>query len=195
MQHGGQNITPDFAELCEAVPPPMDPVEAGGLEAFSAVEARLGIALPAGYKSLIGAYGTGSWKGFLWVLNPFASNRFLNLFEQTQRQLEAERAIRADCSSEVPFPIYPEPGGLLPWAITDNGDRLYWLTEGNPENWAIVVCESRGPRYDSHHVGCCEFLRRWAAGELWVSVFPDDFEYGYVGAFEQMSVPDSGAAD
>ena len=183
-------MTTAFADLCEAVSPPANPVEPGSPGAFTAVEARLDLALPADYKSLICAYGTGSWKGFLWVLNPFAQNRFHNLFEQTQRQLDAERTIRADWPGQVPFPIYPEPGGLLPWAMTDNGDRLYWLTEGKADTWATIVYESRGPQYDSHRMSCCEFLRRWVAGQLEVSVFPDDFEYGFVGAFERLRVPD-----
>jgi hypothetical protein len=179
-------VTTAFAKLCEAVPPPADPVEAGRAEAMAAVEERLGLALPADYKSLIGAYGTGSWKDFLLVLNPFASNRYLNLFEQTQRQLDAERVIRAAWPSEVPFAIYPEPGGLLPWAMTDNGNRLYWLTQGHPDDWPTVIYESRGPRHDRHQVSCCEFLRRWVAGQLRVSVFPEDFEYGFAGAFEPL---------
>lgn len=179
----GLSMTTAFADLCEAVSPPANAVEPGNPEAFTAVEARLGFALPADYKSLIHAYGTGSWMGFLWVLNPFAHSRFLNLFEQTQRQLDAERTIRANWPTQVPFPIYPEQGGLLPWAMTDNGDRLYWLTEGQPETWATIVCESRGPRYDYHRMSCCAFLRRWIAGELRISVFPDDFEYGFVSAF------------
>jgi hypothetical protein len=186
-------VTTAFGDLCKAVPPPDNPFEAGRPEGFTAVEGRLGLALPTDYKSLIGAYGAGSWKGFLWVLNPFASNRYLNLFEQTQRQLDAERTIRADWPKDVPFALYPEPGGLLPWAMTDNGDRLYWVTEGRPDTWDTVVYESRGPEYDRHRMSCCEFLRRWVAGELRVSVFPDDFEYGFVGAFEPYR-PDGGAA-
>jgi hypothetical protein len=186
-------VTTAFADLCKAVPPPDNPFEAGSAEGFTAVEGRLGLALPTDYKSLIGAYGTGSWKGFLWVLNPFASNRYLNLFEQAQRQLEAERTIRADWPKDVPFALYPDPGGLLPWAMTDNGDRLYWLTEGRPDTWDTVVYESRGQKYDSHRMSCCEFLRRWMGGQLRVSVFPDDFEYGFVGAFEPYG-PDGGAA-
>jgi hypothetical protein len=181
-------VTTAFAKLCEAVQPPANPVEAGSPEAFAAVEARLGIALPDDYENLIGAYGTGCWKGFLWVLNPFASNRYLNLLEQTQRQLDAERAIRADRPSQVPFAIHPEVGGLLPWAMTDNGDRLYWVTQGHADEWAMVVYESRGPQYDCHRVTCCDFLRRWVAGQLRVSVFPDDFQYGFVGAFEPLTV-------
>lgn len=84
----------------------------------------------------------------------------------------------------MPFALYPEPGGLFPWGLTDNGDRLYWLTEGEPNSWVSIIYESRGPRYDRHAIGCCEFLRRWVAGDLPVAVFPDDFDYGLADAFK-----------
>jgi hypothetical protein len=142
--------------------------------------------LPRDYKALVCAYGTGSWKGFLWVLNPFASNVYLNLFEQAKLQLDAERLLRAKWPEQIPFALYPEPGGLFPWAMTDNGDRLYWLTKGEPDCWPTVVYESRGPGYDYHELCCCAFLRQWVAGELLVAVFPTDFEYGFVDAFEPL---------
>ena len=37
--------------------------------------------------------------------------------------------------------------GLLPWGYTDNCDELYWLTDGEPDGWKIVVHESRAPEY------------------------------------------------
>jgi hypothetical protein len=183
-----------FSQLRDAVPPPSRPVEVGSMELFATVEARLGLALPDDYKHLVCAYGTGSWKGFLWVLNPFSSNRYLNLFEQAKCQLEAERAIRTDWPRDVPFALYPEPGGLLPWAMTDNGDRLYWLTAADPVHWPTVVYESRGPEHELHRLGCCEFLLQWTAGRLPVAVFPDDFEYGFTGAFEPLEVAEPSAA-
>jgi hypothetical protein len=176
-----------YAQLCDAVPPPCNPVEAGSIEAFTDVEARLALALPDDYKRLVCAYGTGSWKGFLWVLNPFSANRHLNLLAQAQRQLAAERAIRTVWPRNVPFALYPEGGGLFPWGMTDNGNRLYWLTTGDPAAWPTVVYESRGPRHDRHELSCCAFLQHWVAGQLRVSVFPDDFEYGFAGAFEPVA--------
>jgi hypothetical protein len=61
-----------FAQLRGLVPPPAQPVEAADIGAFAAVEERLGLRLPSDYKCLVCAYGTGSWKNFLWVLSPFA---------------------------------------------------------------------------------------------------------------------------
>jgi hypothetical protein len=172
-----------FEKLCKAVPPPSAPVDSGAMEDFAALEASMNINLPDDYKRLVCNYGSGSWKEFLWVLNPFASNRNLNLGEQAQRQLDAERTIKKSSPRDMPFALHPEPGGLFPWGLTDNGDRLFWLTEGNPNSWPTIVYESRGPEFDRHEINCCTFLRTWISGELQVKVFPDDFEYGFDGAF------------
>jgi hypothetical protein len=178
-------VTIAFEQLCASVPPPAKPIEPGSFESFRVLEAQLNLVLPWDYKQLICAYGTGSWKCFLWVLSPFSANRHLNLLEQMKRQLDAERTIRAKWPEDVPFTLYPEPGGF-PWAMTDNGDRLYWLTEGTSDEWPTVVFESRGPQYERHSTSCCEFLLQWMTGRLRVSVFPDDFDDGLVDAFRPL---------
>jgi SMI1-KNR4 cell-wall len=147
-----------FKSLCDVVAPPIAPLEAGAKEDWKKVESSLSLELPDDYKNLVTSYGSGCWKQFLWILNPFSTNRNLNLIEQATCQLTAEREIRASCPEDVPFALYPESAGLFPWAITDNGDRLYWLTEGDPSDWPIIVYESRGPRFDRHKLSCCDFL-------------------------------------
>ena len=51
------------------------------------------------------------------------------------------------------YDSYPASGGLLPWAYTENGDELYWLTNGHPDEWGIVVYESRShDNYTYSHI-------------------------------------------
>src|SRR5690349_10070071 len=107
-------MTRDFARLVRAVPPPAKPVNAGNADSFVAVESHFSRKLPSDYKELIGAYGTGCWKGFLWVLNPFASNP--NLIEQARRQLDAERVLCEFRSSDDDFSRYVLTDLLIPWA-------------------------------------------------------------------------------
>jgi hypothetical protein len=180
-------MSASFARLCAAVPPPPEPSEAGNAEGLAQVEARFGIELPEDYKRLITAFGTGCWREFLWVLNPFSANTFLNLFDQTARQLDAEREIRRKWPAEVPFALYPETGGLLPWAMTDNGDRLYWITEREPDSWPTIIFESRGPRFDRHGLTCCDLLLGWVSGRVEISVFPDDFDADLSNPFQPWS--------
>jgi hypothetical protein len=158
------------------------------LEAFDPIEAVLGLRLPADYKELCCAYGTGAWLRFLHVVNPLAFGAIEDYLAKVTRQLDAERVIRNRWPKQVPFPLYPEPGGLFLGGISDNGDRLYWLTEGEPQDWPIIVYESRGPQFDRFALSCCEFLLNWVTGHLKVRVFPDDFEYGATGAFTPSGV-------
>lgn len=72
----------------------------------------------------------------------------------------------------MPYPIHPEPGGILPWATTDNGDTLYWLTDGDPDSWPILIRESRGPGRVVYPFGVAEFLHRWLSGKLTCPIFP-----------------------
>lgn len=158
--------------LAKAVAPPNRPVETEG--EWEAVAARLGTDLPRDYKDIIGRFGTGKLDDFLLVLNPFASNRNLNLLQQVNLQTESLRSIRSRWR-DPPLPIFPERGGLLPWAISDNGDLICWLTEGAPEAWRTAILEARGPRFEVYRFGASVLLAKLASGIERSIVFPDDF--------------------
>lgn len=151
--------------------PPAKPSEIpdGG---WQSVQARLGIEFPADYKEFIARYGTGAIDSFLWVLSPFATNRHLNLFDEGRAKLEALSELRYE---SIPYPLFPDAGGILPWGVTDNGDVLYWLCNGPPSDWVIVVNESRGPRWREFKLSTSEFLAAVVTRELVVDVFPEDF--------------------
>jgi uncharacterized protein (TIGR02996 family) len=38
----------------------------------------------------------------------------------------------------VPFGLFPEVGGILPFAKTDGGDFVCWRTAGEPDEWDVV---------------------------------------------------------
>lgn len=173
--------------LTRVVSPPAKIVDTGSEEQWEQCERQIGLTLPSDYRKLVQTYGTGRWMNFLWVLSPFASNKYINLVYQATHQLDAERTIRAQFPAEIPFPLYPEPEGLYPWALTDNGDRLYWHTCGDPDQWPTIVYESRGPEFDRHPLTCTEFLARWISGNLPVSVFPANSQFGHSKAFVSTS--------
>jgi hypothetical protein len=131
--------------LVRIVSPPTTAADHGSAEGWEQCQQQLGLSLPSDYRQLIDTYGTGCWMDFLWVLSPFAKNTNLSLLTQAHLHLDGERTIRALWPEQVPFPLYPEPEGLFPWAITDNGNRLYWQTCGAPEDWPTIIYESRGP--------------------------------------------------
>lgn len=156
-------------ELMRVVPPPNCPVNARG--DWNRVESDLGLVLPADFKVLIGAYGLGQFLDFITPLTPFDPEDLL--ISHARRLVEAERSFRAVHPQNCPYPSYPEPGGLLEWAGTDNGDRLCWLTEGEPEGWITVAWNPRSWRYDTHDVGAAEFLLGWLTGGITTTIFDD----------------------
>jgi hypothetical protein len=189
--------------LVEMVPPPVAPFEAGAASDFARVEGELGLALPEDYKRLILAYGSGQWQRFWVILNPFAENEYINLLVQCQNRrpkkwsmLDAERVVREAEGGRYPHPIYPEPGGILPWASTDNGGRFFWLTKGGADEWATVYYADRSPEFGVYEMSCTELLYGAVSGELPIfrEEFGDDHEYGRADAFVPLSPNVRGAS-
>ncbi|MGW3630362.1 SMI1/KNR4 family protein [Streptomyces sp. NPDC005122] len=162
-----------FDDLRRHNPPPSQPLWANG--DWNEVESALGLQLPTDFKQLIGAYGAHHFAGFLTPLTPFGGRDLL--VGPAKRLLDQERGFRDSSPEDCPYPFYPEPGGLLPWARTDNGDTVCWLTDGKPAAWTVVCWNPRGWYYDAHPVGAVEFLAGWLSGHISTTVFPDAPEF------------------
>jgi hypothetical protein len=126
-------------ELLRIVAPPQDPDGTGGRNPMQQVIQRYGMALPADYVELANTYGMGHFEDngrtHIRVFNPFSDidwTHILNL-------CAVERRGRETNPGSIPHPIYPEPGGLLPWAIEADGGLFYWLTEDSPDHWPILI--------------------------------------------------------
>jgi len=158
-------------------PPPADAPRSPEL-------APAALSLPDDYAALASEYGPGGFGSFLWILVPGAANENLDLVVQTERQLEALRAVRDD-GEPVPYEPAPARGGLLPWAITDNGDVGYWAVAdpGDPGSWTVVFNEGRGPQWHAYDGGAVAFLVDWLEGRERPTVFPEDVPYE-PGTFE-----------
>lgn len=155
-----------LGELCTIVSPPHSPFESGRDEDWSKIEIELGTRLPDDYKKFIDLFGTGNLGNYFYILNPFAFNEFVNLFNQTQELLDANREVRKNFPEAVPFSLYPEPNGILPWAFLDTGDVLFWLTKGKPNDWTVVVQESRLAEWEQFSESMSSFLTKLFRGDL-----------------------------
>lgn len=117
---------------------------------WSDIEYRLDLQFPADYKELIATFGTSTWGGFLNVLNPFSTLAALHLERAGRGMLGTIHGVRRVEPEAVPYSVFPEKCGLFPWAITDNGDALFWLTEGPSSWWSTVILEARGSERERH---------------------------------------------
>ncbi|MEU6878906.1 histone-like nucleoid-structuring protein Lsr2 [Streptomyces sp. NPDC046712] len=119
-------MTNNIDRLTELCPPP----PAAPSTDWTATEHTLGLALPADYEQIADTYGPGAFCGFLRLYHPHAPTQWINLTGpmpstiRTQLQAELE-------TGTYPVPIDPQQ--LLPMAVTDNGEYLYWTTRPTPE--------------------------------------------------------------
>lgn len=163
--------------LSQLIPPPAAPRETGAAADWAEVEAALDSPLPADYRALVDRYGTGGVGDFLWLLTPFTRSQDQNLLVAGRRILVAYRAIQADEPARYPFPAYPDEGGLLPWAVSDNGDTLYWQTSGDdPDQWPVVVFNGDHNRHETFAGGAAAFLADWLGGAFQSAILPQPGE-------------------
>jgi len=145
--------------------PPRAPESATG--DWAAVETELGTTLPVDYKALIGLYGSGAFIDFLGLYNPFDVRKTVALAPNIHSMGEANRTILALSPDYLPHPPFPAPGGLLPFASTSSAHYLYWVTNGPPDKWPVVVHLVRsGKPAETYPLGLGRFLEEWLDGTL-----------------------------
>lgn len=168
--------TTEITDLMEVMPPPNEPIAAAG--DWTSAEKDLGTALPDDYKVFIERYGSGLSAEFINVLNPFDKRDTMNLKkrgdEQYHHPLDQDGVNLGELKANG-FSAFPEAGGLLPFAITDNGDVISWKTEGEPNQWTVVVQGARTYKFDAFGIGMVGFLLEVLSEPGVCSVFPDDF--------------------
>lgn len=158
------------------LPRPRSPVETGNDELWLQVAEKVGTHLPVDYVYFINSYGTGSINDFLTVLNPFSAHTYLNLIDQIPRILSGLRESREQFPEDYPYPLYFEPGGLLPWGLSIDGDIYCWLTKGNsPDLWDVVVVPRQGINLELFEMTMAKFLAGALRSQIDSEAIPTDF--------------------
>ena len=160
-------------KLTSSLPPPANPKETGSNAAWGEVTKRFGDVLPTDYMFFIQRYGTGEIGGWLTVLNPFAENAHLNLFIYGFQLLAALRQIKTEFPKDLPYPLFYEPSGLLPWGISIDGDIFCWRTDGLSGNWPVVVI-GRHTSPEEFQMPFSQFLHGVLTKELKTLACPED---------------------
>lgn len=165
-----------IAQLHQVLPIPDHPIEAAESNKWELFELVSGIALPTDYKQYLEHYGTGIIGSVVIPYNPFCL-RSLPKVHQTcrdwMRQLLGIQDLKQHFGTAVfPYPIYPESGGALPWGSTENGDQLFWLTEGEPDSWTVVINEARSSEFEQFDKTMTTFLHNWIQDELQSRILP-----------------------
>lgn len=163
-----------IADLVRLVAPPASPIDNTG--DWEGAEREVGLSFPADYRDLVSTFGVGTFGDFISVLSPFSTNWRRNIVERGGRWLEGQRELRDKWPEQFPVGLFPEPGGALPWGVTDNGDTCCWLVDvrADPSTWRLAIAESRGPSWHQHRGPIVEFLVDVLAGRNLPDFFPDD---------------------
>ena len=163
-------------DLSKLMPPPAEPLDIPSPDDWKRCEREL-TKLPNDYKEFIRTYGTGCVDDFLYICNPIAPNESLNIISLAAHVLEALEEIACESPDHFSMPRFPTPGGFLPFGGTDNGDNLFWVTEGEPDQWTVAVMGPRAPECFYHNAGMLDFLvaiiRRDVNCDVFRSSFPE----------------------
>ncbi|MEU0215910.1 SMI1/KNR4 family protein [Streptomyces sp. NPDC006265] len=132
--------------------------------AWSEVEAELGAVLPGDYKRLCELYPALEFNDFLGFAGPEPGHEHRWIRGRREElELIAEWCEEADLA--VPLHPYPAPGGLLPWASSNEGDHFLWTTLGGPDRWTVTVASRNGGWW--HYTGgAVQFLADLVSGVL-----------------------------
>jgi hypothetical protein len=148
---------------------------------WSRVQQQLGAALPDDYRALVTTYGLGCFaKCFLAIYHPFARNPHLNLVAQRDVVVNSnvsfwEMESKSDPGPMARFSFRWSREEVLPVGGTENGDYVFWIRHGLPNEWTIGVLGRSGfsdEETQTYPYGLVEFLRLWLSNELDVAAFP-----------------------
>jgi hypothetical protein len=140
------------------------------------LEERIGLRLPEDYKLLVEMLPDGWFRGFVRVLRPrkSADGGMELLHSEAAHRLEDMRQWRAGGYGTFPYPIYPEPAGLLPWGSAIRGALFFWLTgPGDPGDWPVITASAEWDYWDRFDGTVCEFLVAVATGRCDARGFAD----------------------
>lgn len=99
---------------------------------------RLGTVLPADYREYCSYYPPLSIDDFmsLLVVRPGREERWVAM------QAEELDVVKSLDDDEMPehYTFHPDPGGLLLWGTSNEGDMFFWRNSGSdPDQWPAVV--------------------------------------------------------
>ena len=157
--------------LIKVVPPPAAPDEAFN-GPWEPIETELGTALPQDYKDFVRLYGSGYFMEFMGIDIPSSRNPNVRL----ESKAPAVRSAFLE-DEELAYPLWPDPGGLLAFGGTDNGDYLFWLARGAPDDWRIVVWDRGLQEFEAFDCSLTDFLAGLATGKILPKAFPEDLQY------------------
>lgn len=169
MKRMGKDYVEELAQIVDLAPEPKVRID------WERVESKLGRRLPSDYKAFAERFGPGDFDGSIFVAVPRGFGPRLDFFGELERSIEILRSLAAD-GIPVPYPLYPEKGGLISWGSTIEGEVLYWRTDdADPDRWPVILHAHRTDDWLEFQGSATHFLYALLTGETAVPVLPDGF--------------------
>jgi hypothetical protein len=109
---------------------------------WASIEQAVGFRYPAEFRELCSTFPPGEFQSLLKVLHPSAGP---DPAAHAEEVTGYAALLRDDAARRgLPYPIYPDPGGVVPWAIIGFDYVIGWLADAEtPDAWPVIVCDSR----------------------------------------------------
>jgi hypothetical protein len=159
-----------------------------GLDWHQAQE-ELSVALPRDFCELAERFPFGVFQGFLDFLpspasltdlceRPLADLRRWRDDTPDDDEIRYREYLKEVAASEgeeyspdpplfIPFPLWPEPGGIFPWATGSHTENFFWLRSGpDPGSWPVVWCHGDDLEWERFEGTTTEFLIALVTGQI-----------------------------
>jgi hypothetical protein len=143
---------------------------------WAQIEQDLALELPDDYRLLAEKLPPGWFRQFVRpgrpVSLPGGAQRLLAGAEG--KKLDALREWQASGRGQVPYPLYPEPGGLLPWGSVRVQGYAFWLTgDSDPAEWPVIIASKSFDHWERRDETMVEFLTGVATAQYDASRFTE----------------------
>ena len=154
--------TMSIEELVNAVAPPKYLKDGMDKSILDQNQRELGTAFPDDIIEVGETYGTGRFSCGIAVLNPYSPRYLTNVLETMGIYRELRKCEGKDF---VAYEVHPVSPGLLIWGELAEGHGLCWLTEGDRNQWPIIVRTIDGV-HERFEMTATSFLAKTFRGEL-----------------------------
>lgn len=133
------------------------------------VESILGVAMPSDFKKLMARFPSGVFGERFYVYSPVQDAAAFDEFRNDWREdLDWLIELRDSGQQIIPYPVYPERGGLIPWGTGDE-HVFYWKTtahDGDSDGWSIAYADRFAQDWGEYSGDMTSFMRDVITGRF-----------------------------
>ncbi|MBG6136252.1 hypothetical protein [Longispora fulva] len=110
------------------------------------IEEAAGHPFPLDFKRFCMEFPPVAFQDALFIRHPESDFGVEDEWENVSRSV----ASFLELTPDFPFSIYPEPGRtLIPWGNYEEQIYFWWLAEGEPDDWSVVVTDGTGSQWEA----------------------------------------------